>query len=350
MKIALINDQLNAGGAEKVLVNMANLMHGKGIEVVVVLYLKPAILDRLLHSSIPVFYLERKGRFDISAMRALKKIVHTTDIVHVHSRYNLRYLMVAKLLTGISKPKIVFHEHVPVLFVDRITRLCLKKADAYIAVLKTMSEWAAKELGLSPAKVFYLPNTVNAPGSKIASAPAGRKILMVGNFWYFKNQFFAIDLIKALPAGFSLDMYGTINDKEYHKALLSLISAYQLESRIRLIEGVSNIYSVIGNYNFAIHTSPHETGPLVLIEYMHASLPFITFKTGDVVANIYNELPEAVIDSFEVNDWKKRIEEVMMNEDARSQMKYKMKTLVEKYYTEESYWQKLHSIYQSILN
>jgi glycosyltransferase involved in cell wall biosynthesis len=116
------------------------------------------------------------------------------------------------------------------------------------------------------------------------------------------------------------------------------------------MEGFNNIYSVMGNYNFAIHTSPHETGPLVLLEYMHASLPFLTYNTGDVVANINSQLPEAVIDSFELDDWKKRIENIMMNDEARSEMRSKMKTIIQEHYTEEGYWKELHSIYKAVLN
>jgi glycosyltransferase involved in cell wall biosynthesis len=114
MKVALINDQLNSGGAEKVLVNIAHLLHAQGVDVSVVLYLKPAALDSLINPAIPVHYLHRRGRFDLRAMLLLKKITNAADILHVHSRYNLRYLITAKFFTGIFKPRIVFHEHVPV--------------------------------------------------------------------------------------------------------------------------------------------------------------------------------------------------------------------------------------------
>ncbi len=92
MKIALLNDQLNAGGAEKVLVNMAHLLHHKGVQVILVLFMSPSQLDAQLHPSIPVHYLHRKSKWHLGAMLALRKLVHDCDIVHIHSRYNLRYL------------------------------------------------------------------------------------------------------------------------------------------------------------------------------------------------------------------------------------------------------------------
>ena len=350
MKVALVNDQLKAGGAEKVIVNMANLLHRKGVKVIVVLFLSTATLDHLIDPSIPVHYIKRKGRFDIRAMLTLKKILQKVDIIHVHSRYNLRYLVFSKMLTGIKKPKVVFHEHVPVLNLDFFTKMCLQKADAYIAVIKSMCVWAEKTVRLRTSKVFYLPNTVNSPMFDITPAGVGKKIVMVGNFWDFKNQLFALELIKSLPADFTLDMYGSINSKEYYNQLQESISSNGLQNRVRLIEGMSDIYSITVNYNFAIHTSPHETGPLVLLEYMHAGLPFLTYKTGDVVDNIQHDLAESILESFDLNEWKARIEAIMMNEEARLNLQNKMKYIVTKDYTEDSYWEKLNGIYKVILN
>src|SRR5688500_10849333 len=105
MKVVLLNDQLNAGGAERVLVNIANLLHKNNIEVSVVMFLKPSALDHEINNNIKVTYLNRRSRFDYAAMRLLKKQVKDADVIHVHSRYNLRYYMVAKLFTwAASKP------------------------------------------------------------------------------------------------------------------------------------------------------------------------------------------------------------------------------------------------------
>jgi glycosyltransferase involved in cell wall biosynthesis len=349
LKVSLLNDQLNAGGAERVLVTIANLLHEKGIDVRVILFLDKSALDEQLHKDIPVFYLKRKGRFDLKAMKLLKKYCNQTDIVHVHSRYNLRYFMVAKFVTGIFKPKIVFHEHVPVLKIDAFTKLLFHKIDAYIAVLESMSDWA-KERKIATHKVYYLPNIVTAPSQPIQhSYSINKRIIMVGNIWKFKNQVFAIELMKGLSHNYTLDIYGMINDKQYHETLKTLIAGHNLNQRVRIIEGVSNIFPVLGNYDFAIHTSTHETGPLVLLEYMHAQLPFLTFRTGDVTSQISSELPEFIMDTFSINDWVGRIETVMANEDKLTLAKKTMTCIVDRKYSKESYSNKLLTIYSDVL-
>ena len=351
MKVALLNDQLNAGGAEKVLVNMANLMHARGVDVIVVLFMSPASLDKQLHPEIPVHYLNRKGRFDRAAMRTLKFLLQTCDIVHVHSRYNLRYFMVAKYITGIFYPKVVFHEHVPgYTKLDLFTRILLKKLDGYIAVLQNICDWAIDQNLLRPSKVFYLPNIVAQPETPIVFNQNDHcKILMVGNFRKVKNHLFAIQLVEHLGNGTTLDLYGMIEDQAYYDELVYYIQNNKLTGKVNIIIGVNNLYDVIGKYDFALHTATLETGPLVLLEYMQAGLPFLTYNTGDVANNISKLLPEFVMHAFKQQTWLTSITTILKNEPTRNAIKIKMKQVVEEIYTEEKYWQRLSNVYKTVL-
>jgi len=118
----------------------------------------------------------------------------------------------------------------------------LRKADAYVAVLKTMCTWAIQKQGLPANKVFYLPNIVSQPSVPVTySSSNKKKIIMVGNLWKFKNQLFAIELLKALAADYTLDIYGMVNDKEYYNSVVELISTYNLQARVKIIQGVNNI-------------------------------------------------------------------------------------------------------------
>jgi glycosyltransferase involved in cell wall biosynthesis len=317
--------------------------------VSVILFLKPSSLDSLINPEIPVKYLYRKSRLDLRAIKKLKSYVKDADILHVHSRYNLRYLMVAKYIGGLFRPKIVFHEHVPVLSIDVFTKFLFTQVDAYIAVLQSMCEWA-KQQNVAASKVYYLPNIVTAPSIPITYSSSDKKrIIMVGNIWKFKNQVFAIELLKVLPNNYTLDIYGIVNDEQYYEEIKDAIVNDNLTTRVKIIHGVNNIYSVIGNYDFAIHTSTHETGPLVLLEYMQAQLPFLAYKTGDVALSIASELPDFIINTFSVNDWATRIETVMNNKDGLNNARQIMKCIIEKKYSKENYTKQLLDIYKAVI-
>lgn len=351
MKVALLNDQLNAGGAEKVLVNMANILHARGVEVMVVLFMSASSLDKQLHPDIPVHYLNRKGRFDRAAMRKLKLLVQACDIVHVHSRYNLRYFMVAKYVTGIFHPKVVFHEHVPgYTKLDLFTRILFKRLDGYIAVLQNICDWAIGQNLVQPSKVFYLPNIVAQPAKPIVFIQNDHsRILMVGNFRRVKNHLFAIQMVEQLGNGTTLDLYGMIEDQAYYDELVNYIQANNLTGKVNIVNGVNNLYDVIGKYDVALHTATLETGPLVLLEYMQAGLPFLTYNTGDVANNISKLLPELVMQSFEQQAWIASIKTILKNESTRKAIKIKMKQVVVEIYTEEKYWQRLSYVYKTVL-
>ncbi len=351
MKIAVLNDQLNAGGAEKVLVNMANIMHQNGVDVIVVLFMGPAALDKQLHPKIPVHYLHRIGRFDRSAMHKLKLLVQPCDIVHIHSRYNLRYFMVAKYVQSISHPKVVFHEHVPgYTKLDLFTKILLKKLDAYIAVLQNICAWAIDKKLVRSSKVFYLPNIVAKPADPIVfDQNVHTRIIMTGNFRRVKNHLFAIQLIQQLNKNVTLDLYGMIEEQAYYDEMVTYINTHDLSGRVNIISGVNNLYHVIGRYDLALHTATHETGPLVLLEYMQAGLPFLTYNTGDVAANINSSLSQLIIQNFDTGTWLSSVNELLQNENFRNSIQIKMKQVVQENYTEEKYWQQLSNVYKKVL-
>lgn len=351
MKVVLINDQLNAGGAEKVLIYIANLLYKNNIDVSVVLLLGKSVLDHQINANIPIHYLNRKSRFDLTAFKQLKQYVQDADIVHIHSRYNLRYYMIGKLLLSISKPKIFFHEHVPSFKLDFFTRYLLKQVDAYVAVQDEMREWAVVNKTVASDKAFYLANTVSIPSNENIDTYTTNdgKILMVANFREIKNQLFAISLLAQLPDEYSLDLYGTVDEVDYYKKIEESIQLKSLEHRVHIIKGVTNMYEQLGKYKFAIHTATGETGPLVLIEYLHAGLPFLTYNTGDVVNVINQYLPNFIIDNFNATEWLDKMQKFNQKSSFNDE-RFKMKEVINKHFSESAYLKQLTFIYQHILS
>lgn len=213
-----------------------------------------------------------------------------------------------------------------------------------------MCTWIRQLKFIDHDKIYLLPNIVNKPLKCVdADARRTRKIIMVANFRKVKNQRLALDTLQSLGSDYYLDFYGTIDEADYYKEIDEYIQAKNLSKQVSIKKGVTDIYPLLNQYDLAIHTAIRETGPLVLLEYLNAGLPFLTYDTGEVVTKVKDELPEFVVNHFDASLWASKIRTALSDADYRKKVQPKMKAIVLKNYTEEVYWNQLSSIYKKTL-
>ncbi len=341
MRILQVIDRLNIGGAEKVLVNLANMLHDKKKSVAVLVFESGFPLEAQLNASIPFYTLDRRNKYALSKLLKLNRYCRRYDIVHVHMRHCHAYVRLAQLLFG-GKYKIVFQDHYGDIENDRDIPWHLRglfRPQYYIGVSRTLTHWAKTTLRLPDRRVFLLSNTILPDKSDVyRSRHSGKRILIVSNIRTTKNILFAVRLLKAL--GLSGDVYGNIGDKLYYDEVLKEIG----DADIRIIEGVTAFKGLYGQYTMALHCATSETGPLVLLEYMAYGIPFVAYKTGEVAAQIADELPECFADTFNVNEWAKQMDEASRVQDLAERLQF----LFNKYFAPEKYIQQCLEIYKSV--
>ena len=93
-----------------------------------------------------------------------------------------------------------------------------------------------------------------------------------------------------------------------------------------------------------IHTSYSESGPLVLIEYLAQNLPFLTFRTGDVVDKLILNFPELIQENFEVQLWASKIIKIMSDENYINRKKLKL------FYDKIFQWIVITKLYTKYIN
>ena len=116
------------------------------------------------------------------------------------------------------------------------------------------------------------------------------------------------------------------------------------DGRINIIAGVTDFSGLYGQYSMAIHCSPKETGPLVLIEYLSTGLPFIAYQTGSAADTIAATFPQLFMQHFEEEQWEKRIREIIQDKELPLQMQLLYKTK----FNPEDYINTCLQIYQSV--
>lgn len=343
MKVLQVIDRLNIGGAERVMLNITHLLAERNIEVGVLLFNQGFAFDKDIDKRAKLFVLNRNNKFSIAKLHKTFRTCSEYEIVHVHMRHCYRYIKLAQLLFG-GKFKVILHDHYGNIEIDKNIPSgfnSILKPAYYIGVSQTLTTWALTALKTNPLHTYLLPNTILL-GKPIDhnSRKTEQKVFMVSNIRETKNIEFAISLFQRLK--WDSTIYGNKADDKYFDKITSLI---QGDPIIKIVSGKTDFADVYKEYAIAVHCGVSETGPLVLLEYLANGIPFIAYKTGDVSDTVAKELPLHFMDSFDVDEWTKRIQEILKQEDLTD----KLKNVFKKHFSPDKYIDECLRIYQEVL-
>jgi len=353
MKILHVIDTLDIGGAERIAITLANIFEEQGHKVgILVILSSDHQLIKLVNTNVKIYFLNRKNKLLPKYAKEISTISKNYELIHIHMRHNLRYLWFTKLLTGINWNKILFHDHYGNINnnikIDYFTKKIITNS-VYIGVSNELCQWARLHCNVS--KNYFLENIIIKQKSQKKYKPLNgiKQLVLISNIHKRKNIEFAINIMYELnrTEQYSLDIIGQISDFKYYENLKVMIEKYGLIDKIVFNQETTNPQLLLYKYDLALHTSKSETGPLVLIEYLAQSLPFITFKTGSVASNLKENLDLFLLDNFKVQNWVDRIQMLLQRD--RKKITKKMKAIYLKNYTSKQYYNRCLEIYQESL-
>ena len=338
MKVLHVIDKLDVGGAENVVVSLINIFSEKGANVAVLSLLDKGELSNNINIDVKQYFLNRKNKFSVITYLKFYDIIKSYDVLHVHMRHNLKYVVLCKLFCPGRFPKIVFHDHTGVVSDNMLLMNVFTFVNAYIGVSRKNVEWAKKRMKID--KVFLLPNIIRK--ENYLPVIRDKDIVMVGNIRPEKNYEFVFKLSERLNK--KIDIYGNYVNEKYKKEIERV-----KPHNVNIITGEKRIQKVINRYKMALHCAPLETGPLVLIEYLAQGVPFITYNTGEVTNQIRDFLPEFIVYSFDETEWIEAIENMqkLISNDL-TRLQRKIKKVYERLYSEDKYFEKCMKIYKSL--
>src|SRR5690606_14702485 len=199
MKILQVIDTLNIGGAERVFVDMCNILkENKEAVSVLILLENKGELSKDLNNDIPIINLNRKNKWNIFTMYKCSKILKKYDIIHCHLRHTYKYVAFVNFLFN-TKLKIIFQDHSSTK-VSQKEAFFIKtfiKPKYYAGVSITNNNWAKTVLGIQESKTFLLENIIQ---KKVFINQSDKlyDLLLVSNIKPEKNNLFAVKLCKRL--------------------------------------------------------------------------------------------------------------------------------------------------------
>ena len=295
-------DSLAVGGAERMLVDIANSTSAEGHQVSACATRHRGDLANWLRPDIKFWELNRQRRFDWSAMRLFASLARDfePDLFHAHGRSTFSFLAFVTALGLVDYP-IVIHDHdyvnsdstVPSWFRWASGRW----ASHYVGVYAKLEAWA-KDAGIPGDKISIIPNALDL--QRIRAAPAGcirRELdipddiligIVVGGQQYVKGTDLLINAFAQSKhrKRARLLIVGDANEPAYLRSCYAQKDSLALSESITFLGKRLDVASLMKCVDFAVLPSRSESGPLVLIEYMVCGLPFVATNVGGVANKV----------------------------------------------------------------
>ncbi len=354
LSIVHVIDRLHTGGAERVLVTLANIFCTKGHTVKVVTITEKGPLAAQLLPGVEQVNLGRTFKYSLVTMQKLMAAVKGFDVVHVHSFYNLRYLWLAKMVFGLRKP-VFYHEHLGFRANMQATawqKYILPKT-IFIATTAQINQWAVAEVGMKPERVFTLPNIVlkeeTGTQNRDEATKNNHRLVLVSNIRVEKNIEFGIALLQYLNRGEHknhLTIIGKLSDIPYYERLQKLAEELGMANHITWVHNADSVQQLLPKFDIGLHTSPSESGPLAVIEYLAQGLPFVAYDTGEVINTIKPELAGCIAETFNPGEWEMKIYQLQAGNT--TPLKQQLQTVFEKHFSADAYYEQCMGIYNAL--
>jgi glycosyltransferase involved in cell wall biosynthesis len=300
-------DSLAPGGAERIVVEIANAHHAQALPAlpcrmsICVTRDNTALADSLAPGT-SVYVLARKGRFDWAGLRRMGRLVRSEkiDLLHVHMQSSLLIVATARMMNVVPQVPIIFMDHngdVELSFRLPFTvHLALRWLQPWFVGVHPALVQAAVSAGIPERRARTITNAIQfAPYEAVSGvslealrspegylpAPGAPVGVVVANLRPTKDHLLYIEALARLKElAWTLLVVGGRNDPEYARRCHERAAELGLSGRILFLGKRLDVAQILKSADFAVLTSKSESGPLVLLEYAAAGLPFVATRTG----------------------------------------------------------------------
>lgn len=294
LRVLHVIDCLAPGGAERMLVELVNGLQAVTVKPSVCITRQDATLAHIIHKGISVYHLDRKNTWDVQAMRRFKQVVSTGNlqILHTHGYSSFLFTLVARLGLDKNLP-IILHAHNSMPPSPLVAILARMFATRFIGVSPEQLLWARRRMCLPESRVTLLGNAIDAQPFRTA--------IPLNLSFYFKVFPRHIGIITAnvLPVknfellirALVLSKYrsqvgvlvaGSMARADYLEKCKNLLLEHGLQENIIFLGVREDIPQLLASADFGVLCSERETGPVAVLEYMAAGLPFVATRVGQI--------------------------------------------------------------------
>ncbi|MCH2489699.1 MAG: glycosyltransferase [Flavobacteriales bacterium] len=286
MRVLQLIDSLDAGGAERMSVTIANALSTRIDRSYLCTSRKEGVLKSDLKKDVGYLFLRKQSSLDIAALFRLKRFVtkHKIDVVHAHTT---SYFL-ATLLKGLCpRINLVWHEHhgkrtESKASAHKILRFCSRYFDTIITVNEALQDWCS--INLHTRKVICLKNFVNTKSFDSTARSRENNIICLANLREPKDHLNLLSAFrkihKEIP-NWKLQLMGKDFQDIYSEEIKKFIKTHSLQSRVTFLSHDLAVNEVLEQAKVGVLSSTSEGLPIALLEYGAAGLAVVTTAVGD---------------------------------------------------------------------
>jgi len=345
VRILQLIDSLEAGGAERMAVNYANVLVSRADVSALAVSRKEGALRQELYNEVPYLFLNRKRLLDFSALWRLRKFVAHYRIEWLHA-HGTSFFMAVLLKLVYPKIKIVWHDHngnrVKMQGNDnKMLVVCSFFFNRVLVVNEELKNWAKRHLKCR--KVAYLPNftVINEKEDKKTSLKGnpGKRIICLANLRHPKNHltllaaFFKSQLAYG---GWSLHLIGKDNSDAYSDAVKDYIGKNNLADNVFVYGGCNDIFHILRQGTIGVLASTYEGFPVTLLEYGLSGLPVISSDVGYCSEIITDSVNGLLFNPTETERLSEKLVVLAENETLRKKLGTALAATVQNRFSEDA--------------
>jgi len=282
-------DTLEIGGAERVAVNLVNLLPRDRYAVHLCTTRHAGPLDALMRRDTGRLLLNRQRALNVGALHTLQTYIKRHDVRILHAHGTSLFIAAAAALLP-PFPRVIWHDHSNHHATSPWSTLHYgvpaRLACAVMTVTRALAEWAISKLRVPVDRVEYVPNFVCPDDAAVPDLPgtAGSRVVCVANLRPIKDH---LTLLRAMakvhtsaPSAHLL-LVGEEADAEYAVRVRQETVSLGIERSVSFLGRRQDVSGILRGSDIGVLSSTSEGLPLALIEYGHAALPAIATRVGE---------------------------------------------------------------------
>lgn len=351
-----IIDSLEFGGAEKVLVDLANNM-ADSHEIAICCVRKLGELASEVDKKIKVFCLNKGRGNDYRLPFQLARLIRAErfDVVHTH---HWGIFLEGALAGFLSRAPVLVHtvhgsyivyphglaSRLKVAIRHVLERLLARRFTRIVAVSDSIQAYIERDIGIPARHMITIHNGIRS--ESVLSAGENRKggevvFVTVGRLAAVKNQNMMIRAFAGLLAYHADAALWIIGDGPERKNLAALVDQLALNGKVQFLGYRTDVDKILGDSDIFLMSSRYEGISIAILEAMRAKLPVVATRVGGVPETVIDGDTGLLVESDDVNAMVAAMRKLVASRELRRAMglsgnrlldrEFSIRTMVENY-------------------